>query len=122
MTSARAPSRCAKGNSVMSSQSVSVGEVIPKRKTVAVPAMDVEQTPDFQSDGVFDIELYRSLLAQNGYTPAEFERAQLVSLRRNQMQRAIVGSAVMSPAPSSSMTLKKFATPARPSGSCALPP
>lgn len=58
----------------------------------------IQQIPDFQSEGKFDIELYRELLAQNGYEPASFERAQRVTLRREQLQRAIRGSAVMSPA------------------------
>jgi peptidyl-prolyl cis-trans isomerase D len=58
----------------------------------------IQQTPDFQTDGRFDIDLYRSILAQNGYEPSDFERAQRVTLRRNQLQRAIRGSAVLSPA------------------------
>ena len=58
----------------------------------------IQQIPEFQSNGKFDIELYRDLLAQNGYDPASFERAQRVSLRREQLQRAIRGSAVVSPA------------------------
>ena len=58
----------------------------------------IQQVPDFQVDGKFDMETYRTLLAQNGYEPADFERAQRVSLRRDQLQRAIRGSAIMSPA------------------------
>jgi peptidyl-prolyl cis-trans isomerase D len=58
----------------------------------------IQQIPDFQSDGKFDIELYRELLAQNGYDPSSFERAQRVTLRRQQLERAIRGSAVLSPA------------------------
>ena len=58
----------------------------------------IQQVPDFQVDGKFDMETYRTLLAQNGYEPADFERAQRVSLRREQLQRAIRGSAIMSPA------------------------
>jgi peptidyl-prolyl cis-trans isomerase D len=58
----------------------------------------IQQVPEFQVDGKFDLETYRSLLAQNGYEPADFERAQRVSLRREQLQRAIRGSAIMSPA------------------------
>jgi len=57
----------------------------------------IQQAPDFQVDGKFDMETYRTLLAQNGYEPADFERAQRVSLRRDQLQRAIRGSAVLSP-------------------------
>ena len=58
----------------------------------------IQQTPDFQTEGQFDIELYRSILAQNGYEPSDFERAQRVTLRRNQLQRAIRGSALLTPA------------------------
>ena len=57
----------------------------------------IQQAPDFQVDGKFDMETYRTLLAQNGYEPADFERAQRISLRRDQLQRAIRGSAVLSP-------------------------
>ena len=58
----------------------------------------IQQIPDFQSNGRFDIELYRDLLAQNGYDPASFERAQRVTIRRQQLERAVRGSAVLSPA------------------------
>ena len=58
----------------------------------------IQRVPDFQVDGKFDMETYRMLLAQNGYEPADFERAQRVSLRRDQLQRAIRGTAIMSPA------------------------
>lgn len=58
----------------------------------------IQRAPDFQVDGKFDIETYRTLLAQAGYEPAQFEEAQRVSLRRDQLQRAIRGSAVVSPA------------------------
>ena len=58
----------------------------------------IQQIPEFQTNGRFDIELYRSLLAQNGYDPSSFERAQRVTIRRQQLERAIRGSAVLSPA------------------------
>ena len=58
----------------------------------------IQRTPEFQVDGKFDMETYRSLLTQNGYEPATFERAQRVTLRRAQLQRALRGSALMSPA------------------------
>jgi peptidyl-prolyl cis-trans isomerase D len=61
-------------------------------------AVLIQRTPDFQVDGRFDMETYRNLLAQNGYEPSDFERAQRVSLRRDQLQRAIRGSAVLTPA------------------------
>lgn len=58
----------------------------------------IQQAPDFQKDGKFDIQTYREVLAVNGYLPAEFERAQRVNIRRNQLERAIIGSAVVTPA------------------------
>jgi len=58
----------------------------------------IQRAPDFQVDGEFDIETYRALLAQAGYEPARFEAAQRMSLRRDQLQRAIRGSALVSPA------------------------
>ena len=58
----------------------------------------IQQTPDFQVNGKFDMETYRNLLAQNGYEPATFERAQRLTLRRSQLERAVRGSAVLSPA------------------------
>jgi peptidyl-prolyl cis-trans isomerase D len=58
----------------------------------------IQQTPDFQTDGAFDLELYRSLLAQNGYEPSDFERAQRITLRRNQLARALQGSSLTTPA------------------------
>ncbi|MBT8103264.1 MAG: SurA N-terminal domain-containing protein [Gammaproteobacteria bacterium] len=58
----------------------------------------IQSAPDFQVDGRFDMETYRTLLAQAGYEPARFEAAQRVQLRREQLQRAIRGSALVSPA------------------------
>ncbi|MDH3578263.1 MAG: SurA N-terminal domain-containing protein [Gammaproteobacteria bacterium] len=58
----------------------------------------IQRAPEFQVDGKFDIETYRTLLAQAGYEPAQFEAAQRLSLRRQQLQRAIRGSALVSPA------------------------
>jgi len=57
----------------------------------------IQQAPDFQVDGKFDIESYRTLLSQIGYEPARFEAAQRQSLRRDQLQRAIRGSALVTP-------------------------
>ena len=64
---------------------------------VQVMAM-IQRAPEFQVDGKFDMETYRSLLAQAGYEPARFEAVQRVSLERDQLQRSIRGSAVVSPA------------------------
>ncbi len=58
----------------------------------------IQNAPEFQVDGRFDMETYRRLLAQQGYEPSQFEAAQRISLRREQLQRAIRGSALVSPA------------------------
>ena len=58
----------------------------------------IQRAPEFQVDGRFDMETYRNLLAQAGYEPASFEAAQRMALRRDQLQRAIRGSALVSPA------------------------
>ena len=55
----------------------------------------IQQAPDFQKDGKFDMQTYREVLAVNGYVPSEFERAQRINLRRNQLERAIIDSAVL---------------------------
>ncbi len=58
----------------------------------------IQRVPDFQVDGKFDMDTYLQLLAMNGYEPAAYERAQRVTLRRQQLQRAIGGSALVTPA------------------------
>ncbi len=58
----------------------------------------IQQVRDFQVDGKFDIETYRSLLSLSNYEPAEYERVQRQSLRRAQLQRAIRESSIVSPA------------------------
>ncbi len=57
----------------------------------------IQGAEEFQVDGEFDIETYRMLLAQVGYEPARFEAAQRQSLRRDQLQRAVRGSALVTP-------------------------
>ncbi|NNF49280.1 MAG: hypothetical protein HKN65_05455 [Woeseiaceae bacterium] len=57
----------------------------------------IQRAPEFQVDGKFDIETYRILLAQAGYEPARFEASQRIALRRDQLQRALRGSALVSP-------------------------
>ncbi len=58
----------------------------------------IQRTPDFQLDGKFDKETYFSLLAQNGYEPAQFEALQRRALREDQLQRAIGATAIVTPA------------------------
>ncbi len=57
----------------------------------------IQRAPEFQVDGKFDLETYRNLLAQAGYEPARFEASQRIALRREQLQRAIRGSALVPP-------------------------
>lgn len=58
----------------------------------------IQQVPEFQVDGEFDIETYRTLLSLSNYEPAQYERIQRQTLRRAQLQRAIRGSSIVSPA------------------------
>jgi len=57
----------------------------------------VHRIPEFQVDGRFDLETYRSVLADVDRTPAEFEATQKVSMRRSQLQRAIIGTSMVPP-------------------------
>ncbi len=57
----------------------------------------VHQIPEFQVDGRFDLDTYRSVLADADRTPAEFEVTQKVSMRRSQLQRGIIGTSVIPP-------------------------
>ena len=57
----------------------------------------IQRAPEFQVDGKFDIETYRNLLAQAGYEPTRFEASQRIALRREQLQRALRGSALVTP-------------------------
>lgn len=58
----------------------------------------IQRVPDFQVDGVFDMESYRSILLQNGYDPTRFEASQRRALRQDQLQRAIVATSIITPA------------------------
>ena len=58
----------------------------------------VQRVPEFKLDGRFDLETYRRVLGLWGYEPAMFERAQRMTLRRAQLETAIRGSAIVSPA------------------------
>ena len=58
----------------------------------------IQQIPEFQVNGKFDIETYRSTLAMNGFEPSMFERDRRVIMRRSQLELAIRGSAVLTPA------------------------
>ena len=58
----------------------------------------IQSVPEFQVDGVFDMDLYVETLARTGQDPSIFEREQRLFLRRNQMERAVRGTAIVSPA------------------------
>lgn len=58
----------------------------------------IQRVPDFQVDGVFDKDTYYDVLLQNGYEPARFEASQRRAMREDQLQRAIGGTAVVTPA------------------------
>ncbi len=58
----------------------------------------IQGTPEFQVDGAFDKNTYFSVLAQNGYTPTQFEAAQRRGMRADQLQRAIGATAILTPA------------------------
>jgi peptidyl-prolyl cis-trans isomerase D len=58
----------------------------------------IRRIPEFQVDGVFDLETAESLLQQNGYTIKGFKAAQRRRMRLSQLQRAIGGTALVTPA------------------------
>ncbi len=58
----------------------------------------IQRIPDFQIDGEFDMETYKSLLLQNGLDPQRFEASQRRQLREDQLRRAIGGTALVTPA------------------------
>ncbi|MDH5305515.1 MAG: SurA N-terminal domain-containing protein, partial [Gammaproteobacteria bacterium] len=58
----------------------------------------IQRIPEFQLDGVFDLDTAESLLMQNGYTVQGFRAAQRRQLRLSQLQRAIGGTSLVTPA------------------------
>jgi peptidyl-prolyl cis-trans isomerase D len=71
-----------------------VGYQVPDETVTAA----IQRVPDFQLDGVFDMETYRTVLLQNGYDPTRFEAAQRRALRQDQLQRAVVATSIVTPA------------------------
>ncbi len=57
----------------------------------------VHRFEEFQVDGQFDQETYEQVLLGANLTPTQFESQQKLSLRRSQLQRAIIGSSVVPP-------------------------
>lgn len=58
----------------------------------------IQNISEFHVDGVFDLETAEALLAQNGYTTSQFKAAQRRQMRLNQLQRALGGTALVTPA------------------------
>ena len=58
---------------------------------------DVQKVPAFQVDGKFSPQVYRSTLESNGISPAAFEQQRRKSLSVQQLQDALVDSAIATP-------------------------
>lgn len=58
----------------------------------------IQQYPEFQVDGKFDMESYRSWLLARGLDPAEFEENQRTLMRVDQLRRAVGGTSIVTPA------------------------
>ena len=58
----------------------------------------LQRVPEFQVDGVFDMDTYRNWLLTRGLDPKQFESNQRVSLRSDQLRRAIGGTSLITPA------------------------
>lgn len=58
----------------------------------------LQRVPEFQVDGVFDMDTYRTWLLTRGLDPEQFEASQRVSLRSDQLRRAIGGTSLITPA------------------------
>ncbi len=58
----------------------------------------IQRIPDFQVDGVFDMDTYKNVLLQNGLDPSRFEASQRQAMREDQLRRAIGGTALVTPA------------------------
>lgn len=58
----------------------------------------IQDTPEFQVDGKFDRDTYRTFLAERGMEPIQFEQMQRDSMRQQQLQAAIGATALVTPA------------------------
>lgn len=58
----------------------------------------IREIPDFQTDGEFSREAYNAALLSAGRNSSEFEFAQRMNLRRQQLRLAIAATAVITPA------------------------
>lgn len=55
-------------------------------------AQAIQETPSFQVDGEFSMDLYRARLVANGLSPAGYEASMRKSLRNAQLQSGVAGS------------------------------
>ncbi|MEO1203911.1 MAG: SurA N-terminal domain-containing protein [Pseudomonadota bacterium] len=58
----------------------------------------IREEPQFSRDGRFDLETYRTFLAERGIDPTLFEESQRQRLRQQQLQLAIAATALVTPA------------------------
>jgi peptidyl-prolyl cis-trans isomerase D len=58
----------------------------------------IQRVPEFQVDGVFDMDTYRQVLLENGFDPSRFEESQRQAMREDQLRRAIGATALITPA------------------------
>jgi peptidyl-prolyl cis-trans isomerase D len=57
----------------------------------------IQQIPEFQVNGEFDLETAESLLADNGLSRADFRSLQRSRMRTEQLRRAIGGTSIVTP-------------------------
>jgi len=58
----------------------------------------LQRVPEFQVDGVFDMDTYRNWLLTRGLDSEQFETGQRISLRSDQLRRAVGGTSLITPA------------------------
>ena len=58
----------------------------------------LQRVPEFQVDGVFDMDTYRNWLLTRGLDSEQFETSQRISLRSDQLRRAVGGTSLITPA------------------------
>ncbi len=58
----------------------------------------IREQPEFQLDGRFDLDTYRTFLIERGMDPVRFEQLQRDALRQQQLQLAIGATALVTPA------------------------
>jgi len=59
--------------------------------------LQVQSTPEFMLNGVFDMGTYRTFLLERGMDPIRFEQLQRNALRRQQLQLAVAATALVTP-------------------------